>query len=61
MMHEQIKWYDACSNAMQLSPKFQIHKIGLNIEVLTQNPKNFENHLFNLKEIDELIIRHDRV
>ena len=21
MMHEEIKWYDACSNAVQLSPK----------------------------------------
>ena len=21
MMHEQSKWYDACPNAMQLSPK----------------------------------------
>ena len=43
------------------SKKVQIHKIGLNIEVLTQNPQNLENHLINLKDIDELIIIHDRV
>ena len=38
-----------------------MHKIGLNIEVLTQKPQNLENHLFNLEDIDELIIIHDRV
>ena len=62
MMHEQFKWHDACPNAVQLSPtKVQIHKIGLNIEVLTQKPQNLENHLINLKYIDELIIIHDRI
>ena len=40
-MHEQIKWYDACSNAVNLVQKVQIHKIGLNIEVLTQKPPKF--------------------
>ena len=61
-MHEQFKWDDACPNIVQFSPKkVQFHKIGLNIEVLTQKPQNLENHLINLKDIDELIIRHDRV
>ena len=62
MRHEQFKWYDACPNEVQLSPKkIQIHKIGLNIEVLTQKPQNLENHLINLKDIDKLIIIHDRI
>ena len=44
-----------------LVQKVQIHKIGLNIEVLTQKPQNLENHMINLKNIDELIITHDRI
>ena len=29
MMHEQIKWYDACPNAMQFSPKkFKFTKLA---------------------------------
>ena len=53
MMHEQMKWHDACPNVVQLSSnQVQIHKIGLSIEFLTQNPKIFENPLINLKDID---------
>ena len=40
MMHEQIKWYNACSNAVQLSPKSSnsqnwLEHLGIN----TKNPK----------------------
>ena len=40
MMHEQIKYHDACPNAVQLRSNYvQIYKIGLSIEFLTKTPK----------------------
>ena len=40
IMHEEFKYHDACSNAVQLSSNWiQGHKIGLSIEFLTKTPK----------------------
>ena len=62
-MHEQFKWYDACPNAVQLSPKSLnsqnwLEHRGINTK---KKPQNLENLLINLKDIDELIIIHDRI
>ena len=43
MMHEQIKCYDACPNAMKLSSSSQN---WLKHKVSNKNPKNLKKHLF---------------
>ena len=50
MMHEQIKWHDACPNAVQCSSNSQnwlVQRVSN-----TKTPKIFENHLINLEDMD---------